>query len=144
MVLTGLYQCLAHAERLRILHVLFEGPRCVQELQTILGLSQVEVSKHLAVLKTHKLVEFKKDRNWRIYAVARNASTTIERQLKCLQECLSDQQPLPWAQGSSTTERARKSAASVPKRVKPAEASSEVPGNDSTQLGIAPLEDHLL
>ena len=144
MVLANLFQCLGHSERLRILAALFDGPQCVQELQTTLGLSQVEVSKHLAVLKVYGIVESRKDRNWRIYAIAQNASVTIQRQLKCLRECLSDEEPDARAKGPAKAQETRRKT--VPLIAKPVQVSQPVrpDANATVVSGIAPLEDHLL
>ena len=57
MDLVSIYQCLCDHTRLRILHALTGGPLCVCHLQEILGEPQVKVSKHLAYLKQHGMVE---------------------------------------------------------------------------------------
>ena len=48
---------LAHPTRLEILHRLFDGPVEVRRLAAVLGVSQPNVSQHLAVLRSAGLVE---------------------------------------------------------------------------------------
>ena len=51
MKLLQIYRCLCDETRLRILHLLAQGPLCVCHFQTILRLPQVAVSEHLAYLR---------------------------------------------------------------------------------------------
>jgi ArsR family transcriptional regulator len=44
-------KALADGNRLRILRLLMDRPRCVCELQTALGIAQPTVSKHLSILE---------------------------------------------------------------------------------------------
>jgi ArsR family transcriptional regulator len=44
-------KALADGNRLRILRLLMEGPRCVCELQAALGVAQPTVSRHLSILE---------------------------------------------------------------------------------------------
>lgn len=64
---TALYQGLADATRLRLLHLLWGGPLCVCHLQDTLALEQVTVSKHLGYLKRLGLVEVEPCGAWRVY-----------------------------------------------------------------------------
>ena len=52
---------LASPRRLQILHRLFDGPREVGRLAAELGVSQPNVSQHLAILRTAGLVEAERD-----------------------------------------------------------------------------------
>jgi len=52
---------LASPRRLQILHRLFDGPCEVGRLATELGLSQPNVSQHLAVMRSAGLVEAERD-----------------------------------------------------------------------------------
>lgn len=88
MQLAELYRCLCDPTRLRILHLLQEGPLCVCHFQTILGLPQVAVSKHLAYLRAHGLVEAHRHGQWVIYSLPRQRSRTLDLQLNCLRECV--------------------------------------------------------
>jgi ArsR family transcriptional regulator, virulence genes transcriptional regulator len=52
---------LSSPKRLEILHLLAEGPREVGRLATELGVSQPNVSQHLAVMRSAGLVEAERD-----------------------------------------------------------------------------------
>lgn len=51
MDLVEIYKCLCDRTRLRLLHVLAQGPVCVCHFQEVLGEPQVKISKHLAYLR---------------------------------------------------------------------------------------------
>ena len=55
--LVQIYECLCDRTRLRILHLLGQGPLCVCHFQEVLGEAQVKVSKHLAYLRARALVD---------------------------------------------------------------------------------------
>lgn len=90
MSLVQIYQCLCDMTRLRILHLLGEGELCVCHFQEILGEPQVKVSKHLAYLRTHGLVESRKEANWMIYRLPSNPSNELSANLACLQDCVTE------------------------------------------------------
>ena len=50
-------KALADGNRLRILRLLMDQPRCVCELQRALGITQPSVSKHLRILEEAGLVD---------------------------------------------------------------------------------------
>jgi DNA-binding transcriptional ArsR family regulator len=58
---TTLLRALASAHRLRIVHLLGEGPREVNELARELDLAQAAVSQHLAAMRGVGLVEATRD-----------------------------------------------------------------------------------
>ena len=90
MSLVQIYQCLCDLTRLRILHLLGDGELCVCHFQEILGEPQVKVSKHLAYLRTHGLVECRKEANWMIYRLTSNPSPELSANLACLQDCVTE------------------------------------------------------
>jgi len=90
MSLVQIYQCLCDPTRLRILHLLGDGELCVCHFQEILGEPQVKVSKHLAYLRTHGLVESRKEANWMIYRLPSNPSDELSANLACLQDCVTE------------------------------------------------------
>ena len=55
------FRALAHPTRIRLLEVLMEGERSVQELQDILDVEQPVVSQQLAVLRAKEIVEGRKE-----------------------------------------------------------------------------------
>ncbi len=54
-------KAMADPTRLKILHSLHHGERCVSEILTVVGGSQANVSKHLSVLKRVGLVDCRRD-----------------------------------------------------------------------------------
>lgn len=88
MDLVQIYQCFSDRTRLRILHLLAKSPLCVCHFQTILGESQVKVSKHLAYLRDKGMVEVERDQNWMVYSLPRKREPELETNLKCLQACV--------------------------------------------------------
>ncbi len=90
MSLIEIYQCMCDVTRLRILHLLRDGELCVCHFQEVLGEPQVKVSKHLAYLRTHGLVESRKEANWMIYRLPSNPSHELSANLACLQDCVAE------------------------------------------------------
>lgn len=88
MKLIQIYQCFCDETRLRLLHLLTHGPLCVCHFQTILGVPQVKISKHLSYLKSNKLVEATRHQNWMIYSLPAERSHELEMNLQCLQDCV--------------------------------------------------------
>jgi ArsR family transcriptional regulator len=83
-------QCLCDLTRLRILNLLTQGELCVCHLQEILGERQVKVSKHLAYLRKHGLVEARKEANWMVYSLPVKRSKELSANLACLQDCVRE------------------------------------------------------
>ncbi len=90
MDLVSIYQCLCDRTRLRILAALMDGPLCVCHLQQILGEPQVKVSRHLAYLKEHGMVEAEREANWMIYRLPAKRPTQLQANLACLQDCVRE------------------------------------------------------
>ena len=88
MDLIEIYQCFCDRTRLRILHLLTRSPLCVCHFQDILDEPQVKVSKHLAYLRSRGMERTKRDQNWIIYSLPERRSDELERNLKCLQDCV--------------------------------------------------------
>lgn len=87
MNLVNIYECLCDLTRLRLLHVLTQGPLCVCHFQEILDEPQVKISKHLAYLRSRGLVEVERSGNWRIYSLPAKPSRELAANLACLQDC---------------------------------------------------------
>lgn len=85
--LIQIYECLCDESRLRILHLLTQGPLCVCHVQEILQLPQVAVSKHLAYLRQRGLVETRRHEQWKIYSLPEPRPPELDLQLRCLQDC---------------------------------------------------------
>jgi DNA-binding transcriptional ArsR family regulator len=63
------FDILAEPSRRRILDLLLERERSVNELVDLVGLSQPSVSKHLKTLREAGLVRVRQDAQWRWYQV---------------------------------------------------------------------------
>jgi ArsR family transcriptional regulator len=57
----GFFRALAHPLRIRILELLINGEKNVQELHKALGAEQPSVSQQLAVLRSNDIVNARKD-----------------------------------------------------------------------------------
>lgn len=75
-----IFKALAHDVRLRIMSLLAQRRLCVCHLEAALGLSQVTVSRHLAMLRGAGLVESQRDGLWVHYQLAEPQSE-LERML---------------------------------------------------------------
>lgn len=91
MDLIQIYECLCDRTRLRLLNLLLQGPLCVCHLQEILREPQVKISKHLAYLKSHGLVEAERCANLMIYRLPEKRSAQLQANLACLQDCLQEE-----------------------------------------------------
>jgi ArsR family transcriptional regulator len=87
MELIKIYQCLCDRTRLRLLNLLLQGPLCVCHFQAALREPQVKISKHLAYLRDHCLVEAERCGNWMVYRLPEKRSPQLEANLACLQDC---------------------------------------------------------
>ena len=88
MNLIEVYQCFCDRTRLRILHLLAESPLCVCHFQDVLGETQVKISKHLAYLRSHGMVTTEREHNWIIYSLPKQRAVELDKNLKCLQDCV--------------------------------------------------------
>ncbi|MFT3780515.1 MAG: metalloregulator ArsR/SmtB family transcription factor [Nibricoccus sp.] len=91
MDLLKIYDCLCDRTRLRILHLLLDGPLCVCHFQEILREPQVKISKHLGYLKRNGLVEAERNANWMIYRLPAKRSAQLNANLACLQDCVREE-----------------------------------------------------
>jgi ArsR family transcriptional regulator, arsenate/arsenite/antimonite-responsive transcriptional repressor len=89
--LVRIYECLCDLTRLRLLHVLADGPLCVCHFQAVLGEPQVKISKHLGYLRERGLVECEREGNWMVYALPAKPGHELKRNLACLQDCAKEQ-----------------------------------------------------
>ena len=74
-----LFKALADQTRLKILHTLFETPKCVSDLEQALHLAQSHVSHHLKVLKTSGLIESRRDGQRICYALHPHVRDTLSQ-----------------------------------------------------------------
>ena len=90
MELVEIYECLCDRTRLRLLHVLAQGPLCVCHFQAVLAEPQVKISKHLAYLRARGLVEVERAGNWMVYELPAKPTRELKANLACLQECAQE------------------------------------------------------
>lgn len=90
MEVINIYKCLCDEQRLRILHLLKDGPLCVCHLMEILGCDQVKISKQLRYMKDLGLIEGERVAQWIVYRIAETTSPLLEENLKCLQDCAGE------------------------------------------------------
>ena len=87
--LVAIYKCLCDLNRLRILHLLRDGPQCVCHLQETLGIGPTRTSQQLAFLRKHGMVEVKVSGPWRIYSLPGTRGAALSANLACLQDCVA-------------------------------------------------------
>lgn len=88
MDLVTIYGCLCDRTRLRLVHLLLQGPLCVCHFQSILKEPQVKVSKHLRYLRENGFVEAERSANMMIYRLPEHPSPQLRANLACLRECV--------------------------------------------------------
>lgn len=73
----GLLKVLANPDRLLLLCQLTQGPHCVSELETILGIQQPTLSQQLGVLRDEALVSTQREGKQIFYNIASNEARAI-------------------------------------------------------------------
>jgi ArsR family transcriptional regulator len=91
MELVKIHECLCDRTRLRLLHVLLQGPLCVCHFQDVLREPQVKISKHLAYLRTRGLVTCSREGNWMVYRLEAKPTSVLRANLACLQDCAREE-----------------------------------------------------
>lgn len=75
--LAELFKVFGDTTRIKILYALFESEMCVCDIAQLLGVTQTAVSHQLRVLKTNKLVKFRKEGKNAFYSLADEHVTKI-------------------------------------------------------------------
>lgn len=68
--LAELFKVFGDSTRIKILYALFESEMCVCDIALLLGLSQSAISHQLRVLKSAKLVQFRREGKTVFYSLA--------------------------------------------------------------------------
>ena len=68
--LAELFKMFADSTRVKILYALFESELCVCDIADLLGLTQSAISHQLRVLRSSKLVKFRRDGKTLYYSLA--------------------------------------------------------------------------
>jgi ArsR family transcriptional regulator len=84
------FKAFSDETRLRILHLLLKGERCICELMAVLELTQSKVSRHMAYLKNAGFVTDRREGVWMYYSLAEPANEIHACQLRCLGGCFHD------------------------------------------------------
>lgn len=72
-------KALSDLQRVRILMLLQAGELCVCQIVEVLALAPSTVSKHLSILSTGGLVDFRKDGRWAYYRLPEGAAGVFVR-----------------------------------------------------------------
>ncbi len=83
----NLLKAFADETRLRILSLLSNGQLCVCDIMSVIKAPQPKISRHLAYLRRHKLVETTREGQWIYYALAKPTGNFHKRLLACLDDC---------------------------------------------------------
>lgn len=75
--LAELFKIFGDTTRIKILYALFEDELCVSEIADLLGVTQTAVSHQLRILKTNKLVKFRKEGKMVYYSLSDEHVTGI-------------------------------------------------------------------
>lgn len=68
--LAELFKIFGDSTRIKILYALFESELCVNDIATLLGITQTAASHQLRVLKTNKLVRARKNGKMIFYSLS--------------------------------------------------------------------------
>lgn len=68
--MVDLFKALAEESRLRILALLLDGELCVCEIESALGMTQSNASRHLTALKKCGILESRKNAQWAYYDIS--------------------------------------------------------------------------
>jgi len=91
---TRLFKALGDETRLRIVALLSHGELCVCHVESALGLSQPNASRHLTVLKNAGVVDHRRQGNWVYYRLVQQQDPHCARQLKVLVAGFASQKEL--------------------------------------------------
>ena len=85
-----LLKAFADETRLRILRLLSGGELCVCDLMSVIKAPQPKISRHLAYLRRHGLVETKREGQWIYYSLVKPSGGFHKRLLGCLDDGLDE------------------------------------------------------
>ena len=75
--LADLFKVFGDSTRIKILYVLFENEMCVDDIASILNMTQSAISHQLRILKQNRLVKFRKEGKTVLYTLADEHVFTI-------------------------------------------------------------------
>ncbi|MGN0642426.1 MAG: ArsR/SmtB family transcription factor [Huintestinicola sp.] len=85
--LAELFKIFGDTTRIKILYALFESELCVNDIAQLLGVTQTAVSHQLRVLKSNKLVKFRKEGKIVFYSLSDDhVRSIIEKGMEHVEE----------------------------------------------------------
>ncbi len=85
--LAELFKVFGDSTRIRILYALFESEMCVCDIAQLLGMSQSAISHQLRILKSSKLVKYRREGKTVFYSLADgHVRTIIDQGLEHVEE----------------------------------------------------------
>lgn len=91
--MTELFKALSDETRLRMVGLLISGERCVCEIETCLGLTQSNASRHLNVLRSAGILTSEKHAQWAYYHISEKFCTEHADLYSYLQTNFAAQEP---------------------------------------------------
>jgi len=85
-----LFKAFSDATRLRLLNLLAQRPHCVCEFQSILGVPQPKISRHLAYLRRNGLVAVERHGKMIMYSLAPPRNPVHAALLRCVRGCFRE------------------------------------------------------
>ncbi|MGC8506572.1 MAG: ArsR/SmtB family transcription factor [Thermoplasmata archaeon] len=85
-----IFKVLGERNRLHIVSLLSKKELCVCELVDLLGISQSNVSQHLAKLKSVDLVSERRGKQWIFYSINQEKKEILDRVLELLPDVSSE------------------------------------------------------
>ena len=82
--LTRAFRALGDETRIRIIALLSHGELCVCHLESALGISQPNCSRHLGILKAAGIVDSRRDGTWVYYRISDQEHDSVESILDVL------------------------------------------------------------
>ncbi|MPN63021.1 hypothetical protein SDC9_210775 [bioreactor metagenome] len=89
MEFVEVFKALSDENRVRILNILKEGELCVCEIESILGITQSNASRHLNKLKSLKIIDADKKAQWVYYSIDKSFIAENEMLYSYLSEKLT-------------------------------------------------------
>ena len=83
-------KALADPTRLRLVALLLQGGLCVCQLEAALAMSQVNVSRHLAILRQAGILADRREGRWMYYGLAEPMAPGLQGVIECLMRDLID------------------------------------------------------
>ena len=88
--INGMFRAFSDPTRVRILHLLLDGEKCVGDIAGVLRMPQPKVSRHLAYLRKAGLVESQRDGLWIHYSLTGARSGFHKKLVACLESCFDE------------------------------------------------------